>query len=130
MIKHLIRSLNIDISYAVNSFIYGIRKNINDVTEKDLLENTITENVIIKNISMSQASTLYSNNGTIITQAFVSDAYNCLIKGLDIENMLITTCTSTASRERLLASSSKTRMNSSPIIFRFFSGSVTPFSLP
>ena len=48
MIKHLIRSLNIDISYAVNSFIYGIRKLpiLDDLITDDIYKSKISKRII------------------------------------------------------------------------------------
>ena len=81
-----------------NSFnIIGIRKAVGDITEKDLLEETMTENVIIKNIAMAQVAMPYSATGELEPQAFISMTNNCLIKGIDIENILITTPTDVSS---------------------------------
>ena len=48
MIKNLIRSLNIDISYAVNSFIYGIRKLpiLDDLITDDIYKSKISKRII------------------------------------------------------------------------------------
>ena len=48
MINNLIRSLNIDISYAVNSFIYGIRKLpiLDDLITDDIYKSKISKRII------------------------------------------------------------------------------------
>ena len=48
MISHLIRSLNIDISYAVNSFIYGLRKLpiLDDLITDDIYNSKISKRII------------------------------------------------------------------------------------
>ncbi len=48
MIKHLIRSLNIDISYAVNSFIYSIRKLpiLDDLITDDIYKSKVSKRII------------------------------------------------------------------------------------